>query len=142
MITTKNEHIPRKGRPRTKERTGDELEEIRLDLSPMLKRDLARKAKNRGLAIAQFLRTVLKDFDEQTAKRTEYKKDRAECKDKKKQDLVTLKFRIEAWLKTSLEEKAANRNMYFSEILRDALNEANVQIPEKRESELKIKEGV
>ncbi|MDR0767742.1 MAG: hypothetical protein LBE57_04815 [Methanosarcinales archaeon] len=137
----KTNRIVNRGRPKKTTAEIGKMEEVKVIIAPALKRELERKARNRDQNLAQFVRRILKDADAQLGVHSEYSKKREDEKKKRKEKTVILKFRINPVLKNQLEQKASNRNMYFSELIRDILFDANTQMTEHIKSEYNIKTG-
>lgn len=124
--------LPNRGPARKSRAPGERIEMI-IEVQPALKRDLYRKAENRNQRLNQFLILLLSDAVSQIAEHTDYFRERPPyLRRKRKQKKTFLKLRIEPDLRSEIEKRARNRQMYTSELIRDILTEANRQLTDSR----------
>lgn len=130
--------IDNRGRPKLNNNDNsdkiEKYENCKILVNRRLKRDLERKAENRGLKTAQLVRIVVNYYNNQSTIKANYVCNREKQNFEKNNDFFY--FRLDHDSKIKIIQKAKTRNLYFSELIRIILEEANKQIlefPEKKD---------
>ncbi|MDR2944685.1 MAG: hypothetical protein LBU81_06380 [Methanosarcinales archaeon] len=124
--------LPKRGPARVGRADGTP-EELRIEVPAALKRDMLRKAGAREQRLNQFIKIILRSAVVQLPDKAEYRKKRSEYhRPAKRKQKTFIKIRIDPQLREQLEKKAGDREMYVSELIRDILIDANIQLSGKR----------